>query len=58
MNYFEVLTDDVYAMPEDEVYQHLAVYRGLEGWRGQDDEAYSKLIELRYGDHLDQEYDL
>ena len=52
------IMDDVYSMTEDEVYQHLSVYRSLEGWRGDaDDEAWSKLAELRYGEHLDKEYD-
>jgi hypothetical protein len=50
--------DDVYSMTEDEVYQHLSVYRSLEGWRGDaDDEAWTKLTELLYGEHLDREYD-
>ena len=56
-NVLDSIMDDVYSMTEDEVYQHLSVYRSLEGWRGDaDDEAWTKLTELLYGEHLDREY--
>ena len=57
-NALDNIVSTVYDMTEDEVYQHLAVYRSLEGWRGDaDDEAWTKLAEMLYGEHLDKEYD-
>jgi hypothetical protein len=45
------ITDDVLSMSYGEVSQHLGQYRSLEGWdNGNEDDAYDKLIVMRYED--------